>query len=229
MSNKPVLIVSASLEKDKKSTYLHSSLTQTDLKHKKWKLKLYEDNTESLSKLYNNHINKETLKDHDTVLFVHDDVYIDDTNCFKKIDLAMAKYEFDIVGLAGGKDLTIQKPALWHLMTKTHSGAVVHPVDNLPDSARVRVTDFGPTPERCLLLDGLFLAVNLKRALEGDWKFNEDFSFHHYDLASCIDANNKKLKLGTYPIWVVHNSPGLKDYWDEKFQKSQEKFLELYG
>lgn len=229
-NKKPVLIVSASKGK-KVDTQLYNSLTHTDLCNKKWDLKMYEDNTTSLPELYNNHLNKQTLKKHDIVLFVHDDVFIDDVACFKKLGYAMREeggYGFDIVGLAGGRDITIKKPALWHVMSGQQFGAVVHPVDNLPDSARVRVTDFGPSPERCLILDGLFLAVNLKRVIETGWKFNEAFTFHHYDIASCLDANMKNLKLGTYPIWVVHRSPGLKDYWDKTFQDSQDKFIELY-
>ena len=229
---KPVLIVSATQQKTQEETQLYNSLTQTDLSKKSWKLQMYVENKEPLPKLYNKHLNRQTLHNHDVVLFVHDDVFIDDVACFTKISYAMRDhggYGFDIVGLAGGRDVSIKKPALWHTMSSTRFGAVAHPVDNLPDSARIRVTDFGPSPERCLILDGLFLAVNLKSAVDKRWKFNDNFSFHHYDIASCIDANNKKLKLGTYPIWVVHRSPGLNDYWDESFQESQKKFLELYG
>jgi hypothetical protein len=228
---KPVLIVSATKGK-KEDTRLYSSLTQTDLAKKSYKLEMYEDNKTGLPELYNKHLNKETLAKHDVVLFIHDDVYIDDSACFSKIGYAMRDeggYGFDIVGLAGGRDISIKKPALWHLMSSSKFGTVVHPADNLPDSARVSANCFGPSPERCLVLDGLFLAVNLQRAIDVDWKFNESFTFHHYDIASCIDANTKKLKLGVYPIWVVHSSPGLQDYWDESFQESQKKFLELYG
>ena len=91
------------------------------------------------------------------------------------------------------------------------------------------ITCFGSWPERCLLLDGLFMAVNLRRVLEVGWKFNTNYAFHHYDLASCLDANKKQLKMGTYPIYVNHASPGLADLNDTTFVQSQKQFLSEYA
>jgi hypothetical protein len=91
------------------------------------------------------------------------------------------------------------------------------------------VTNFGPTPARVAILDGLFLSVKTKSVKETGWKFNENYKFHHYDIASCIDANKKKLKLGVAPIWVMHNSPGLLSFEDKNFNASQEKFLKEYS
>tara|TARA_R110002110_G_C13275758_1_gene702077 strand:+ start:251 stop:958 length:708 start_codon:yes stop_codon:yes gene_type:complete len=231
---KSILIVSATKGKAE-DTHLYKSLHRgvggTRFGNgETWDLKMYEDNITGLPELYNNHINRKTVKKYDIVLFVHDDVYIDDLDCFAKIRTAISAHQYDIIGLAGGQEVTIKKPALWHLMSKKHFGAVVHPIsDQVEDSGCVSVTSFGPTPMRCAVLDGLFLAVNLKPVLDSKWKFNENFKFHHYDISSCLDANKKKLKLGTYPIWVVHSSPGLKDYWNTEYQKSEKKFLELYG
>ena len=99
----------------------------------------------------------------------------------------------------------------------------------VPAKQQKLCTTYGPTPNRCLLLDGLFLAVNIKSARQAKWKFNENFDFHHYDISSCIDANEKKLKLGTCMVHAVHDSPGLKSIEDPEFQESNKKFLELYG
>ena len=136
-------------------------------------------------------------------------------------------YGNDIVGLAGATQAIIKKPALWHLMSekKYHSGHVAH-INDKDDT--MHTTSFGSYPKRCLLLDGLFLGVNISSALNANWSFNENFSFHHYDLASCIDANKAKLKLSTCNIHAVHQSPGLKDYYDTSFQESEKKFLQLY-
>ena len=78
------------------------------------------------------------------------------------------------------------------------------------------------------MLDGLFLAVDLKRALETGWRFNENYDFHHYDLSSCLDANKRQMKLGTYPIYVTHSSPGLRDYNDTAYQVSEKRFYKEY-
>jgi hypothetical protein len=67
-------------------------------------------------------------------------------------------------------------------------GAVAHPCN---DHGQIFMTSFGPTPARVAILDGLFMSINTKRAKQVDWKFNENYNFHHYDIASCIDANKK--------------------------------------
>ena len=91
------------------------------------------------------------------------------------------------------------------------------------------MTSFGPTPSRVALLDGLFISVNTKKIKEVNWKFNENYTFHHYDIASSIDANKKKLKLGVTPIWVIHKSPGLLDPNSSVFLNSQKKFIQEYS
>ena len=185
------------------------------------------NNTTGLSRAYNKQLIPENLIKHDIVLFVHDDVFIDDLKLKGKLYTAMNSLKYDIVGLAGSKSIKVKKPCLWHLMSKREdlSGTVSHPVGD----KQLATTYFGPWPARCLVLDGLFLAVNLSRALEVGWKFNEDYTFHHYDIASCLDANSLKLRMGTYPINVTHSSPGLRDINDETFQKSQQTFLNNYS
>lgn len=187
-----------------------------------------EDNTEGLSKRYNS-ILAEYSKDYKFIVFIHDDVYVDDLAVCEKLE--KAHNDFDIVGLAGGVNPKIQKLALWHLMCGGFNGnnlrgAVAHPCN---DHGQIFMTSFGPTPARVTILDGLFLSINTKRASQVAWKFNENFTFHHYDIASSLDANNKKLKLGVAPIWVVHKSPGLLNTNDELFLSSQEQFLKEYS
>lgn len=230
MTKKPILIVSASKSNDE--SLLEKSLNAMKSTHKffkkEYKLKMYKNNTEPLPVIYNKHINHNTLKNHDIVLFVHDDVFIDDIGCFDKLRTAIFKYSFDIIGLAGCTNAVIKKPCLWHIMAprENHSGAVAH--YNLNDNT-MHTTSFGSYPKRCLMLDGLFLGVNVNRALETDWSFDTDFKFHHYDLASCLSANDKKLKMTTWNIHVVHASPGLKDYNDPSYQSSQDTFLQKYS
>lgn len=186
-----------------------------------------EDNTTGLSKKYNLFLSTKG-KEYDYVIFVHDDVFLDDKRMVEK--LLRAHKAYDIVGLAGGLNPKLTQPALWHLMCGGFSGgnlrgAVAHPCSK----EQLMVTNFGPSPDRVTILDGLFLSVDVRRVNSVGWKFNENYDFHHYDIASCIDANKKQLKLGVAPLWVVHTSPGLLDINDEKFVTSQQKFLLEYS
>lgn len=185
------------------------------------------NNTTGLSKNYNVILEK-YKNDYDYIVFLHDDVYVDDFNILEKLERAHKL--FDIVGLAGGLKPSIKKPALWHLMcggfeSTNLRGAVAHPCSK----NEIMVTSFGPTPSRVTILDGLFLSVSTNAATSSGWRFNENYDFHHYDIASSIDANRKKLKLGVAPIWVLHSSPGLLNPSDERFTKSQETFLKEYN
>ena len=219
MSDRKILLVSATKDVTKyKDTLLWSSYydnleSQADIK--------FVCGNDGLSSAYNEFISHDISEQYEFVVFVHDDVYIDDL----KLRAKLYDSSYDIIGLAGTGNLTIKKPCLWHLMSERnfHSGCVGHTMGSM-----IHSTTFGPYPQRCLVLDGLFLAVNLDRALSADWKFNENYTFHHYDLSSCIDANNKKLRLGTSDIHVVHNSPGLSDINDKVFAKSQETFYNEY-
>ena len=191
------------------------------------KLALHYENKTPLPVIYNQYLTEKYKKKHDIILFVHDDVYIDDLKLRGK--LYGSKDIFDIIGLAGCLYPKISAPALWHQMADRSNwrGIVNHPHEG--DVNVIQSSGFGPTPSRVAILDGLFMAVNLKKVLDSGWKFNENFAFHHYDIASSLDANEKGLKLGVAPINVIHGSSGLSNYYDKSFQESQAKFLELYS
>ena len=191
------------------------------------KINFHYENSESLCKVYNRYIHEKFAKKHDIAVFIHDDVFADDLKIKGKLYGAIDR--FDIIGLAGCLYPRLQAPVLWHRMSDKQNwrGAVFHPLGD--DINTIQCASFGPTPSRVAIIDGLFMAVNLKRALKVDWKFNENFSFHHYDISSCLDANKKQLRIGVIPINVIHQSPGLTNYNDASFQKSQNKFLELYS
>lgn len=224
MRDKKKILIVTCTKGDGKQTQLVQSLQ--GLPEDDFKLVINANNRDSLPIAYNKQLTSENLINHDIVLFIHDDVYIDDVKLQGKLYTAINELKFDIVGLAGASSIKISEPALWHKMSTPAdwSGAVSHPVKE----KQLMVTSFGPWPKRCLVLDGLFLAVNLRRVLEVGWMFNEKFKFHHYDISSCIDANNKKLKMGTFPIYVTHNSPGLRSLNDPSFVESQKVFLKHY-
>ena len=104
------------------------------------------------------------------------------------------------------------------------SGMVAHPANE----KQIFMTNFGPSPERCLIMDGLFLAVKVS-SLTDEVRFDENLPAiaHHYDLDFCLTANKHKLKLTTWPIWVVHKSPGLQNR-DKSFDESEKYFIDKW-
>ena len=184
-------------------------------------LDIKESNKEGITSVYNNFLKK--YKDKDTIIFVHDDVFIDSINFVDTVNDFLHNKNFAVVGLAGGSNIQKKKPFLWHLVTKkeTQSGIVFHPHTgfNFP-------TVFGPTPKEVAVLDGLFLAVNVKKLQENNITFDENVKgFHQYDMKFSIDCKNAGLKLTTAPINVIHNSPGLSDIRNKDFLEAEEYIL----
>lgn len=189
-------------------------------------------NDKGLPEIYNPYLTKKNLGEWEGIIFVHDDVYIDDPKFIEKIRKHF-KQGYSVVGLAGAAQAKIAKPALWHLMSerKDQAGAVAHPFDNHMNKVEASsyVSAFGPTPTRCLIMDGLFLAIDCKKFKKAPVKFDEQFTFHHYDLDFCLECNKKKHKLVATNINVIHNSPGLLDINSNLFSKSQDKFIEKHA
>jgi hypothetical protein len=181
---------------------------------------VFYENKQGLSEVYNKFLNKSYIGK--KVIFVHDDVLIEDLFWEEKLNIAFEKY--DIVGLAGAKKSDLTKPPAWHLMCNPEDkcGEVAH-----SHQKTTWTTCFGPTDARVLIMDGLFIAVNVKKVLDADVKFDERFDFHHYDISFCLRANNNKLKMGVYPIRVVHF--GLGDSMNTKeWTLSADLFREYY-
>jgi len=184
-------------------------------------LDIKESNKEGLTSVYNNFLKK--YKDKDTIIFAHDDVFIDSIDFINTVNDYLHNKNFGVVGLAGGSNIQKKKPFLWHLATKkeTQSGIVFHPHNgvNFP-------TIFGPTPKEVAVLDGLFLAVNVKKLQENNITFDENIKgFHQYDMKFSIDCKNAGLKLTTAPINVIHNSPGLSDIRNKDFLEAEDYIL----
>jgi len=181
---------------------------------------VFYQNKEGLTSIYNNFISDIYRNKH--LIFVHDDVLIEDLFWREKLDVAFEKY--DIVGLAGAKKIDLSKPPAWHLMSdrQDHVGEVAHCRDK-----KVWTTVFGPTESRVLVMDGLFIAVDINKLLDNNVKFDERFDFHLYDITFCLRANQNKLKMGVTPIRVVHF--GLGDSLnDASWAINANKFKQLY-
>jgi glycosyltransferase involved in cell wall biosynthesis len=213
-------------ESEKDSLMIYRSFTDCNFSNNVV-LDIIWENKQGLGKAYNRCLEYYKNKNYDFLVFVHDDVYLDDTKLVEKLQKSVQDWKFDIIGLAGGLNPRIQHPALWHIMCpkQDQRGQVQHPASE----KQIYYTAFGPTPARVTMVDGVFIAVNMKRICEVGWKFNENYKFHHYDLSSCIDANRLKLKIGVYPIHIIHLSPGLRSLEDAEWKESNQKFLKEYG
>lgn len=184
------------------------------------KLLYVYENTTPICRIYNNLI-IDVIKNglYENVIFLHDDVYIEDRHLNEKVDKYLKEY--DIIGLAGGNNLSIKKPCLWHLMCGSHHGMVGHYVQE-----KWYGTSFGLSESRVSVIDGLFIGAKSSVFINSDLKFDNDLpGFHHYDIKFCLDANARKFKIGVVPILVTHMSPGLRSLQDPDYIASEEIFL----
>ena len=209
--------------------FLNSSLNRF-LNHVDARCRVMQGNPEGLGAVYNQAIDQ-LLEEPgwDIAVFVHDDVDIQDLYYAQKLQRALET--FDVVGLAGTATLPISNRTMWHVSPKNqHSGAVAHPFPPGSGSNLFSVASFGPTPRCCIVVDGLFMAVRvdtLRRHPEV--RFDHQFKFYYYDLDFCLTAHAAGLRIGTWPIWVTHQSPGL-DSWDNvAWQRARDRFNAKWG
>jgi GT2 family glycosyltransferase len=181
-------------------------------------------NKEGLSSLYNRKMKYRSedvnIYDDNIITFIHDDLEIHDAFFLAK--LKKAHENFDIVGLAGAKDQQYQgHQALWHVAGKRDrlGGFVSH---YFPQGY-YNSTYFGPTPSQVVVIDGLFMSFK-QPCFD---IFNENFNWHHYDMAMCIEANKRALKIGVWPIFAIHH--GLGEFNNPEWEKSNKLFLNTYS
>ena len=184
----------------------------------------YEEyNTKSLQECYNSFLRDARSNSIDIVVFVHDDVFINTSDL--RTRLVNASEKFSVFGLAGATTCKIGNPALWHLMSKREDqrGAVAHGKE-----ASYQYTSFGPLPSRCLLIDGVFIGIDIK-TLPDTVKFDESYpsKFHYYDLDFCLECNKEGVIMGIVDIPIIHTSPGLTNPNNE-FYKGQEYFIKKW-
>ena len=180
-------------------------------------------NTRGLSEVYNERINHYVhavdSDDDDILLFVHDDLVIEDHYISKKLEKALTM--FDVVGVAGTRSYQLGHPNVWHKCPKEHMvGIVNHDIDG-----KYYSTYFGPSPSPALIIDGIFIAVRVKTFRDNPTlRFHNDLTFHFYDLYFSLKAYSLKLKVGVYPISVCHHSAG--NWADSKVWHDSEPVFE---
>lgn len=177
------------------------------------------NNTQGLSTIFNKAIDD---ADDDAVLvFMHDDVWLDEVHFAEAILQGLAKFE--VIGVAGNKRMLPQQPA-W-LFTDTAytwdhrdnlSGRIAHGAQ-----AFGAVSHYGAVPAQCVLLDGVFLAAKKASLSSQQVRFDPQFEFHFYDLDFCRTATQAGLRLGTWPIKLTHQSEGAfgSQRWINQYQQ----------
>lgn len=183
--------------------------------------RLFTDNKKGLSECYN-----EVLEDPDnlnkTVLFVHDDVELNDLFLKEKLEDS----PYTVTGLAGCKTFNKNtEKCAWHLATEKDQ--MVGEVSHFHPQKGIWTTIFGPTNSRALILDGLFLAVKVQEIKDKDLRFDKSFPFHFYDITFCLRANEQKVTCGVLPIYAVHHGLGdsmLTKEWEETNKQFKERF-----
>lgn len=182
-----------------------------------------EKNTKSLQRCYNNFIDDARKNDIDVAVFIHDDVHINTRDLYFLISEAADQYT--VFGLAGATSCRVGSPALWHLMSKREDqrGCVAH-----GDKRTYTYTSFGPVPSRCLVIDGVFIGINIKELPE-NVRFDESYpsKFHYYDIDFSLECNRNHVTLGVVDIPIIHSSPGLTNP-DKEFYDGQAYFIEKW-
>lgn len=190
-------------------------------------LRLFPRNSEGLPAVYNRAI-AESLQDEVIFLFVHDDVHLCDFHWASR--LASGLSAFDLLGLVGNRRRVPGQTGWLFLDEKLTrdssenlSGVIGHGRGFPPDS----VDAFGPAGQAVKLLDGVLLAVTSTTLRTKALRFDERFNFHFYDLDFCRQAEQAGLRIGTWPVSVVHESEG--SFANDGWRRAYEAYVDKWG
>ena len=167
------------------------------------------ENRLGLPEIYNARINAKN--DRDVLIFVHDDVWLDDYFLADRVIEGLGAY--DIIGVAGNRRRVENQPS-WAFKDRVGQSFTWDDKANLSGSIACgavpfgNVNYYGPAPAECELLDGMFLALKKQKILEKRVLFDPLFDFHFYDMDFCRSARAKELHIGTWPICMTHQSQG---------------------
>lgn len=188
---------------------------------------IHYKNTVGLPTIYNAQLQNPDAAD--ILIFVQDDVWLDDPDWVEKIKLALR--QFDIVGVAGNTRISKNQIA-WNMIKLKDdqyaqdsgylSGGIAH-----AQHRKGELKMFGPTPARCKLLDGVMLAVSRTRMQKNKVIFDARFDFPLHSLDFCRTAHKAGLSLGTWPIALTHQSGG--EYQSEKEKADSALYLKKWG
>jgi hypothetical protein len=213
MKNELLIVTCTEAKTDKEFSQkpLYASLQKQFESNSNVSFYIFKDNKRGLSECYNEILQNQT-NINKTVLFVHDDVVLDDIFLYEKL----TQSPYSITGLAGAKTFNKRADKLaWHLASDRtdYVGEVTH-----FHEGKIWTTVFGPTHSRALTIDGLFISCKVNDLKQKELLFDTNFNFHFYDIAFCLRANEKKVSCGVLPIKATHYGIGdsmLTPQWEE--------------
>lgn len=192
------------------------------------------NNKVGLSTVYNKFLDNNP--DCDFVVFLHDDLWLNDVLFFDKVIDANKANGYDVIGVCGGKKWSLVDAAKPNIWTRATSGAgasgfMIHaPTPEFANESQsyngrsYAASNYGFSPSKTLTLDGSILIMS-KKAIDAGLRFDEQFGFHFYDMDFCITAVKKhKLVVGTAPFIATHESLG-QSVAQPEFMEAQKKFV----
>lgn len=204
--------------------YILSSLLKQKFYDETPRIWTETNNKQSLCEVYNKFIDRSILHNIDWLILTHDDVYINTNNVCERI----LKLNYDVIGVAGTVQAQLQSPALWHIMGGGFEGGNLRGAVAHGDETNTMMTGFGPYPSRCIMIDGVFMAIS--RNVFENVRFDESCpsKFHFYDLSYSLECHQRKYKVGVGDIPIIHKSPGLREFTQE-WKEGEEWFLTKYN
>jgi GT2 family glycosyltransferase len=189
---------------------------------KRLKPQIFFANNKGLPEIYNARI--ASPDGHDILVFIHDDVWIEDF--FIADHVLQGLSQFEIIGVAGNRRRLPNQPA-WAFSKVSDTGITWDASENLSGSVAHGplpfgiISHYGPAPADCELLDGALLATRRSILQAKAVFFDPAFDFHFYDMDFCRTAKNKGLRLGTWHISITHRSGGsfCSPEWWMKYNK----------
>lgn len=180
-------------------------------------------NDKPLGEIYN-HVIEFSRDNAAILLFVHDDVIIADFWWPQRLHKALQN--FDIVGVVGTTKripnqcswVFTSVPGEWHDQ-RYFSGSI-----GIGWPLEI-IHAYGPTSQRCQLLDGVFLAVHSGTLITSGLRFDPRFDFHFYDLDFCRQAEILGLSMGTTDVSVIHRSGGT---FNDNYYVQYKKYLDKW-
>lgn len=165
----------------------------------------------------------------DLLVFVHDDVWIDDYFLADHIIEGLRTY--DVLGVAGNRR-RVPNQRGWAFIDHVDGKFVWDAKANLSGSighgktAAGAVSYYGPLPADCELLDGVFMAASKPLLKARSVAFDTRFDFHFYDIDFCRSARQAGLRLGTWPICLTHQSGGAfgSESWHQRYRAYIDKW-----
>lgn len=181
-------------------------------------------NRSGLPDIYNARINAQ--QGHEILVFIHDDVWIDDYFFADRIIKGLEI--FDVIGVAGNRRRVQNQPAWAYIDEKFTWDSKINLSGSVAGGSQPfgAVSVFGTVPAECELLDGMFLSTRRSKLKAKGVQFDPRFDFHFYDMDFCRSARKNGLRLGTWPICFTHQSGGVFEsaHWNEKYRLYLEKW-----